>query len=361
MKELVDYLGPKKRTIRVFLKNKLASADTSIAFLYPYSLKTKSKVVLYTTDIKTYNEIKKNHVLYDAIQEIGSIEFIWRLDRKLLSDLKQSLVFLRAITACFLPNNLVIHFNNTNSFPLNILNLISKKKVYYLDLFFICPSKNFIKLVNNFNRPSIINLYRVNAITFCKNRPIIGSRELVCLEDPYKNNLWMSYINSISDTWYEEIKKKFGDDKKIILYVLRTFGADPMMDNDQSNLFLFKETIRLLSKLNNVVILLKPHYITDMKIVNEEISKYPNIDIDITYAHPLVVSKYSSFFIANFYSLALHFAKLNKKPVLEYTDYSEETLDCTLGSPIGEDLVDNFFIKGQEDDLLNIAQQYISY
>ena len=361
MKELFDYLGPKKRTIRVFLKNKIAAADTSIAFLYPYSLKTKSKVVLYTTDIKTYNEIKKNHVLYDAIQEIGSIEFIWRLDRKLLSDLKQSLVFLRAIMACFLPNNLVFHFNNVNSFPLNILNLLSKKKVYYLDLFFICPSRNFIKLINNTNRSSLINLNSVNAILFCKNRQIKGSRNIVYLEDPYKNVLWKSYINNISESWYEQFNKQYGDDKKIIFYVLRTFGADSMMDNNQSNLDLFKETIHILSKLDNVVILLKPHYITDMNIVNLEISKYPDMDIDITYVHPLVVSKHVSFFIANFYSLALHFAKLNNKPVIEYTDYSQETLECTSGGPIGEDLVDYFFLKGREDDLLQAARKLISH
>ena len=117
----------------------------------------------------------------------------------------------------------------------------------------------------------------------------------------------------------------------------------------------------MLSKLDNVLILLKPHIITDMNIVNLEISKYPNMEIGISYAHPLMVSKYSSFFIANFYSLALHFASINNTPVIEYTNYSQETLECTLGGPIGEELVDNFFLKGQEDDLLRTARKLISH
>ena len=361
MKELVDYLGPKKRTIRVFLKNKLAAADISITLLYSYSLKTNSKVFFYTTDLQTYTEIKKNFILNTAIKEIGSIEYIWRLDRKLLSDFRQSLAFLKAFFSCFLPNNLVFHFNNIKSFPLNGLNYLSKKKSYYLDLYFICPSNNFNNLLKNVNRVLPINLNSINAILFCKNRQIKGSRNIVYLEDPYKNVLWKSYINNISESWYEQLNKQYGDDKKIIFYVLRTFGADSMMDNNQSNLDLFKETIHILSKLDNVIILLKPHYITDMNIVNLEISKYPDMDIDITYVHPLVVSKHVSFFIANFYSLALHFAKLNNKPVIEYTDYSQETLECTSEGPIGEDLVDYFFLKGREDDLLQAARKLISH
>jgi hypothetical protein len=359
MKRLIDHLGFKKRNIHVFLKSKLASADASVTLLYPFSLKTKSKVTFYTTDLRTYNEIKKNHVLYNAIQEIGSIEYIWRTERKILSDIKDLLLILRAIASSFIPNTMVFHFNNIDSLPLSLLKWLPKGNIYYLDLFFICPSENFIKLIKHHSRPYQINVSSSNALLFCQSRAINGPKNKILLDDPYTDSIWMEYMKKTSEIWYKSIEKKYGKNKKIVYYVLRTFGNDAMMSDELSNLSLFKETLRTLSLLDNVLILLKPHYITDMNIVNREISRYPNVDISVTYIHPLVASHFSSFFIANFYSLALHFAKLNDNPVIEYTDYSKETLECTSGHPIGEGLIDKFFLKGQEGEVLEAARNYL--
>ena len=66
---------------------------------------------------------------------------------------------------------------------------------------------------------------------------------------------------------------------------------------------LIDETLSILSELGwNLPILLKPHIITDMSFMKENVNKYSSSNIYFTYLHPTALSINAKLVISNYYS-----------------------------------------------------------
>ena len=65
----------------IFLNNKRISCDTILPVMMEAYRRTGRRVLFLTTDAETYDGIRQNVVLWDAIRRIGRITLIGRRNR----------------------------------------------------------------------------------------------------------------------------------------------------------------------------------------------------------------------------------------------------------------------------------------
>lgn len=342
--DLEHVLKKKKINSFVFIKKKLASADIASLLLFDYYIKTKSKFTYYVREKKTFNEIKNNEVINSFMSSSGELKYINY--NKYLT--KFSLIFLTYFNLLFKRNFYIFTtYDNTFLYSHFFLNTFFKKKIFYIDVWFVDLPDNLKKLFNNQDRnTNIKSKFNNNYLIFSKNREVKKYNNYV-LNNPYLNK---NLQNVYKDFFFK--KKFYNKNKKYIFYALRTFGNDDMMSSKYSNLNLFKKTIEILNKIDeDIVVLLKPHFITDENLLIEELRKFDKSKFKITYLHPMSLIPYCKLFISNFYTLTMNFARICEVPVIEYTDYSLETKKIILNQPIDPLNIDYFYNYDEHDNL----------
>ena len=138
--------------------------------------------------------------------------------------------------------------------------------------------------------------------------------------------------------------------------MLGYFGELKYLSNKDSVANALEDTIKVLSRcIKNEVIILKPHVITDVEIVENILKKYKNIKYIITNLHPMVLASKTKFAIANYYSTTLSDFKSLGVKTIEYTDYCDKALVLTNNGSLRPDKVD-YFINKNTDKLEEIIK-----
>ena len=334
--DLEKIFKKKKINSFVFIRKKLASADIASVLMFDYYNKTKSHFTYFVKEKKTFNEIKNNEVINSFISSSGKLKYIDY--NKLFT--KLFMIFVTYFNLFFKSNFYIFTtYDNTFLYSHFFLNKFFKKKIFYIDVWFVDLPENLKKLFINQKREiGIKSKFNNNYLIFCKNREVIKYNNFV-LNNPYLKK----DIQNIYKDFF--LKKNFyNKNKKYIFYALRNLGSDEMMSSQNSNLNLFKKTIEVLNKTDdNIVVLLKPHFITDEKILRNELAKFDQNKFQITFLHPMSLIPFCKLFISNFYTLTMNFAKICDVPVIEFTDYSQETKKIILNQPIDPLNVDYFY------------------
>jgi len=347
-----------KKSIYVFLANKLVSCDAILPLLFELRKKRNlNKIYFYTTDLETYNVIKKNFVLFEGINNIGELKFLGNKNASVYEFIiKRIKIFFFLINVIFLLyfNKVnIIHFSLVNFFPWKILYYINKKRIFLFentwatklqfDVSNIGGRREKTRFSISDPKAGTIVVFHKDSTYFIDKRVKSINIELLDITVNFKS--WMEYIDK---NYIYFINKEFKDffPKNIYTIVLGTFISPVYIKSKDSVEKCFLETLDVLTKFDSeAIILVKPHAISSEKIYKNIISNYIKNKIYITFLHPSVLTKISKVFICNYYSTTLAIAKKCGVPTIEYTEYSSKALELTNRESLRPDMVDYFINK----------------
>lgn len=344
----------------IFLGNKLISCDTIVPFAAEIKKRKPSvKIIFYTFDINTLNIIKKNTNLNHIINENGKLLLFGYFERRYFKLLRIASKIINILSIIFLSlifKTINIHFRGLDNFPFNLIYLFNKNNTYLFESNCWGYSNQTYKAdllfyKNRIGTEQIEFKSFKNLVCFSKDWPqynyakknkkniyfIAPTRSTVSWLDEIKNQVSITKNNN--EVWYKIINKS---QKEAVVYILGYMGNIPTLNENTNGEILFKKTINFLIEKTNYIILLKPHAITDLHIINRYISPKQSNRIYIVYNHVAVLSNFCSFAISNYFSYAMADAWSNGCKVIEYSHYDPSILEMTNNNSIVPKYVDVF-------------------
>ena len=205
--DLEKIFKKKKINSFVFIRKKLASADIASVLMFDYYNKTKSHFTYFVKEKKIFNEIKNNEVINSFISSSGKLKYIDY--NKLFT--KLFMIFVTYFNLFFKSNFYIFTtYDNTFLYSHFFLNKFFKKKIFYIDVWFVDLPENLKKLFINQKREiGIKSKFNNNYLIFCKNREVIKYNNFV-LNNPYLKkdiqNIYKDFF--LKKNFYKKIKKK---------------------------------------------------------------------------------------------------------------------------------------------------------
>ena len=130
--------------------------------------------------------------------------------------------------------------------------------------------------------------------------------------------------------------------------MLGYFGGLIYQTQENIQEILLEETLQVLQECKpDALILLRPHMISDLEVVNNIINKFAGLKIFITYLPPVILATQSKFVIANDYTTSLNDFKIMGVPTIEYASYNNKCLEMTSGKSMRPEYVDYFINKNK--------------
>ncbi len=367
--------------IFIFLNNKLITCDTILPFVVDLKKHNPGlKIKFITFDLATLDIINKNTNLINIINEYGTINVLGWLKNDYISIVRiffKVTHILKIILFSLLFNCKNIHFKGLERFPFNLIYLFNKKKTFLFESNCWGYSLDVVNTDKMFYVNRIageeIELKSYNyLVAFSEDWPQL---KFYNKNNKNKKNKYLISSTRISENWLNICKKqanilshnkpewmseKFKNNKKII-YVLGYLGKFNTIHKDSTGESLLYDTLVLILKNTNHIILLKPHAITDISLLTSIINKINTNRIFITYNHMAVISHYCNYALANYFSYALTDAWVNGLKTIEYTIYDEEVLSYTGGKSIEPKYIDNFINDKPEELLKELNEEYIKF
>jgi hypothetical protein len=340
--------------IFIFLNNKLITCDTIVPFILDLKNRNpKLKIRFFTNDIKTLNVIRKNNNLIKIINLYGKITVIGWLEKSYSKLLRRTFKFIhifQIILKSLIFKGINIHFRGLENFPFNLIYIFNKKNTFLFEA--NCWGYNSIVFKTDIlfyperNKPeNALNSYN-NLVAFSKTWPQVEYSK------KKKRNLYLINSTRVSQNWLDNsiqeskllIKEKplWHNNKKSLIYILGSMDLIPTLNNKCTGASLLESSLKILLKKSNYTILIKPHAITDMKIVNEIILECNSNRIFIVYNHVSVLAQISTLAFANYFSYALVDAWVSGITVIEYSHYDDEALKITNNNSVENNFVDIF-------------------
>lgn len=355
---MISYFYKKK--LIVFINKKLISIDAILPLIYELKYKKKSvSIEIWCPDTVTLDDIKKNNFLYDQASKVANFFVIknYENESKFYKLLCLFLLLLRISIisiSCFIGNITFIHFKLLNNWPFRLLYFLNKKKTFFAESggggFGVTNTMNdldkgkkdssFTKVKTN---PGNLLIFDNSVLdqtlsNFKKNNQIyVGVPKL--------RNIWVKTIIKNSEKYFYNELNKFNSssDQIIIAVLLGYFGGLPHQINNNIQIQLLKNTLEVLNGMDqNILVMLKPHVITNINTLTDIINLFPNLNSKITYLHPMILASKTKLVIANDYTTALCDFKVMGVPTIEYGGYTSVALDITGGGSIRPAYIDYF-------------------
>ena len=350
------FLGTKH--IYIFLNKKIISCDTILPLMLEIKKRNNSINIHFVIfDFKTYNFIQKNLLLLKIINEVGSMKCLGREYNSnyfkeqsiskyhykrlniILHLIKIFSYLLRLFLNLIFYNTIFIHFRALNIWPTKILYYFNKSKTI------LCEAdssgfSNTIAQVNSTLNGQIQALHDFNLPIPCGNKIIAFSKLFPLLKHPalinskkyiiessHNRKIWLNYITSNANSMLQNTHKLDKNSDYCVL-VLSHIGQEmkgaKILKNKDSWTTLVEDILDIIYSENpNIIILIKPHIITDMVLLNKILSKRTNIKTMITYLHPALLAVKAKFSIASHYSTAFQSIYYIGGITIEYTDQKE--------------------------------------
>jgi hypothetical protein len=361
--------------ILVFLNNKLVTADTIV----PLMLEVKKaipwrKISFYCADQTTYEILKKNMVLSDAIDSIGELTNLGSPSRSMMGRIKGSWAKLQMfartllVLACRSRIHLV-HFRALNEFPFSFLAKLNWNRTVFMESTCWGYSKLMIEDVGNrhgtrrwTSKPpqgGVVVGFGREWPHF--NNTNLDGRRTILMRSTHFAPAWLDFVSKSARRYLKPVLSANGwsPDSKIIVYILGTFGKlDFLRSSDTMKRLLFDTLDALQEHSSQFPVILKPHAITDRKALSEALADRPKSQFVVSDIHPMVLGQQALCFIANYVSLTFGDARALGVPTIEYSDYSDEILAITDGRSMREDMVTEF-VNGDLPRFRDILQELV--
>jgi hypothetical protein len=340
--------------IFIFLNNKLITCDTIVPFVLDLKkINPNLKIRFLTNDIKTLIFLRKNTNLIKLINLHGKINVMGWLERdyfKFLRVILKSINILQIIFLSLLFKGINIHFRILEKFPFKLIYIFNKKNTFLFEAncwgFNPLVFKTDIIFYPERNKPEVEMIAYSNIVAFSKDWAQLKYAQ------KRKKKLYLINSSRVSQTWLDNsiqeskvlIKERpvWFNKKKSIIFILGTMGLIPTLNEKTTGAILLEASLKLILEKTNYTILLKPHAITNMKIVNEIINKLKTHRIFIVYTHVSVLAQISSLAMANYFSYALVDAWVSGLTVIEYIHSDEASLKITNNNSVEKKYVDIF-------------------
>ena len=356
--------------IVVFLSNKLITCDTILPVMMEVHRASGGRPIrFYCFEAKTYEAIRRNVVLSDAIDSIGTLELLGRRRKGGLTWLthrvRMTLVLVPLAVRALAGRVTFIHFKALNEWPLRLLYLVNRRRTFFFEGDSSGWSELMMQGIDNIKRERKRDQSRPAAggiVGFRTEWPVFQNPALRRLPryvfgTTHNRMAWLDFVRSRADRYIARDFANVGlaESDEILVYILGYFGPMDFMRTPNSLLRLFRETLDILAEAGcGLPIFIKPHIITDLHVVQREVEGYPQCPIVITHLHPSVLATRAKFFVANYYSTTFATARQMNAPTVEYTDYSDAALEVTGNASMRSEYVSHF-INGDRKALRRIV------
>ncbi len=366
------------KDLYIFIGNKLISTDAILPLSYELKKRNLVRNVYFVTiDLLTYKSIKRNYVIFQAINKIGMFLFLGNIhkiyrDQSPNSYEKIKSFFFRQIAKinlipflllltikCILGRVIVFHFGLLDIYPWRLINKFIKSSIYKVDRTWETDLLWEVTYVRS-TAPSPFSKYETvgNLIYFhndsnaLKDKRNIEKRKFF-LPPTSNYRHWVYFLKNNYKSYidYELKKNNLKPNQNIITIMLGTFSPLPYLKRKNTAEICFKEIIQTIINLKvNFQVFIKPHVISKESVYLKILKSIPNNNIVITQLHPGILAMVSKVFICNYYSTTISTANLLSVPTIEYTDYHKEALKLTNQGSLYPEYVD-FFIKRDKKKL----------
>tara|TARA_B110000238_G_C16092427_1_gene424463 strand:+ start:304 stop:1485 length:1182 start_codon:yes stop_codon:yes gene_type:complete len=342
----------RKKKLIVFINRKLISYDHILPFLFELKkYQPTAKIEIWIPDFSTYLEIKKNNFLYESGRDIADFYIIssrqFKGFHRIFNTINISLKLGYRILLAVLFKITFIHYKLLDSKPFSTLKYFNKSNTFLAEN----DSYGFTKTMNNvtFLKVSSLeqNRQNINFLQFsdCWSQKNLKLGDFLNFGTPKKSDVWINHVKSVSEEYIRSEYKAYSTEypSNMIPIMLGYFGGSIWQTSIDVQELLLVETLEVLKdSKSNALILLKPHMVSDLKIVHKVIKLFPELNIFITYLHPMILATQAKFVIANDYSTSLNDFKVMGVNTIEYASYNNQALKLTSGKSIRPEYVDYF-------------------
>ena len=326
--------------IMIFPKSKLESIDSILPLIYELKVNHNQKIFLIFQNEKDLEIIKKNIFIYDTLLKCAKI-IVLKKKIFLLNKIRQ-IYFLFYFFFHNLISSKFIHFGFFDNGFFRYLNLL------FSNNFFRAQSNSYFDNRRNLiKKMLIINeklnfTYSKNIIALnedFKNKISFKNKNIFFYTKPRLRNIWKNYTKKNSDYYFNKFHSQKKNQNNIFFAI--TSLHDQGFIRKGYSISIFKNIISSLRKnFPNHLILIKPHPTTNLVELNDLIKN--EINIEITFLHPSIISRHSEFFICDLFSTVTTDAHFLGLTTIEYTIYDDKTLELIGKKSIGNEFVDYF-------------------
>ncbi len=349
--------------IVVFLNNKLIACDTVVPLTIDLAEQRKDLAFEFVTfEERTYEAIRRNIVLYDAICSIGRLSFRGRRANErgsALASLRHRLgaiVWLLSLAARALAGRVIfVHFKALNRGPLRVLGAIAYRRTIYMEPTAIgyAPLERQVSdmmMHRRYRKSSIVGRYLIG---FSEHWEPLGDEQLadrvrLKLPPPFRSAKWQEWLRQRADQYLDAVFRGEGlePQQRIAVFILTWMGPSGLLA--ESDLFptLFEETLEALADAcPNLPIFLKPHPALRPHERTELIKRVRTRTRGIALLsdlHPMILGQRACFAVANCYSTTFSVLRALDVPTVEYTAYKPSILAVTDGGSMRPEFVSHF-------------------
>jgi len=345
----------------VFLNNKLIATDTIVPLMLTIRRRSpRLPIWFYCFERATYDVLQRNVVLREAIAECGPLLCLagngkgpaGRIAGKL-----RKLVALVGLTLLALAHRIhFVHFKALRSGPFRLLARVNQRRSVLFEPNCWGYHKTMIEQVGNIGRQrrrSSTPLLGDHLVGFSADWPELhdpanAARTKLLIGSTHLAADWLDYVDKQSRRHLQPMLENHGAGvaARVVVFILGYFDGFDFTRARGSMLALFEATMDELAELGNeAVVLLKPHAITDRRVVQAAIDRRPLGRFIVTDLHPMVLATRADVFVANYYSTTFADAQALDVATIEYSDYSDATLAVTGGGSMRAENV-SVFVNG---------------
>ena len=352
-----------KKEILVIVKNKLKSIDTSLPILIELKEKYNISSIVVVNDKLAHKGINENVVIRDAINYVGRELYTDTNSTNKISRKIRKLGFLFFLLFKLMKGTKVLHFGIFNVFPFIVLGKIFSKNLYLLQ------GSSFKHSYVKFNKvakktpAAIVTPGGGNIVAFNDAMKYLDvasdSQKIFMFGSARVRSAWLGYINERSEGYFDNYHGDVDSSNGCIVLILAYFEELNLMrkPNDSATMLL-RNTLEVLNKVKgDLPVFIKPHVFTNLDIVNTALHGLKGFHI--TYLHPSVLASRARVFICNTYSTIMADAKTLGVETVEYSDYSDDTINLSRGKSIGYEYVDKF-INNDKNEFEKIIKSILS-
>jgi hypothetical protein len=326
-------------SIAVLLKNKIGGLDSVLPILMEVArINPRAKIEFHTLHAETYEAIKTNTVLWNAVHEVGVLPN-YNQKGALRNKLTKILMLFRLMIMGVLGRTHFIHFKELSMWPMRILYFAAPKRTYYIrDGAFGTPE--MLQRLIRVRQGGGPYLYRPNSghsgLQVFFHTESLGydgvahDAPLAIVRPPRTLQVWKDFIIASAKSSLEaELKANNLDpDSDIIGYMV----TEPYVSDTQKNCLrvpeslpqLFEKTLDILvEEANGLPIFIRSQMAFDFPYIDEQIRKRPGAKIVRSNLHASVMATRAKFFITNWMTTTLADARTFSVPTIEFCDFND--------------------------------------
>ena len=363
----------KTSEICVFLNDKLISLDTILPIIFILKNINKNiKISYYVFNIETFDLIKKNIILMEAINKTGSLYYFHTKSSnniiRFIKKINSAKMLLIILIFSFIRKSTYIHFKALNKWPFKILYIMNKKRTLYWSSSSLMKPKT-LNLLDDLTynvrkkriRSPLDDKYSSATAYVSANKnweplKFVKNKNIYIYKNLNENNSWINFLLNTPNNLFNN---KFNHN----LYVIiggGGFGGESgiipyIVDLDKGLWKVLDDIISTIDKVDNSLIYYKPHPNINDELKNYMEERYKNYNIIFGNLHPVTLCQYAKCFLVTHWSNTLNIPHKLGIPTIEYTNYNEDALKSTnFNSPVPDTVT--HFIQNDKDKLLKILK-----